>query len=126
MKSKEFFKTLVIGASENPDRYANKAIKLLIKKEIPVVAIGNKEGIVEGVKIEKGKKSFNSIHTVTLYINPKIQTEYYEYIINLKPKRIIFNPGTENPEFYKIASEKGIITEEACTLVLLNLGEYDN
>ena len=125
MKSKEFFKTLVIGASEKPDRYANKAIKLLIKKGFPVVAIGNKEGTVEGVKIEKGKKSFNDIHTVTLYINPRIQTEYYEYIISLKPKRIIFNPGTENPEFYKIASENGIAKEEACTLVLLNLGEYD-
>ncbi len=117
-------KTLVIGASDNPERYSNKAIQLLTSKGHPVVAIGNRESQVNEVQITKSRLQYNDIDTVTLYINSKIQREYYDYIINLKPKRIIFNPGTENQEFYDLAEENGITTEEACTLVLLNLGQY--
>ncbi len=118
------YKTLVIGGSENPERYSNKAIKLLLSKGVPVVAIGNKIGEVEGVKLEKEWMSYSDIHTITLYINSTIQKEYYEYILSLKPKRIIFNPGTENPELFELARTQGIEVENACTLVLLNLGQY--
>ena len=117
-------KTLVIGASDNPERYANKAIRLLTTKGHPVIAIGNRESRVNDVHITKSHLQYDDIHTVTLYINPKIQREYYDYIISLKPIRIIFNPGTENQEFYNIAKDNGIIPEEACTLVLLNLNQY--
>ncbi len=116
--------TLVIGASEKTDRYANMAVRLLLKKGKKVVAIGNKSGNILDIPIHKEKVHLENIHTVTLYINPTIQTEYYDYILSLQPKRIIFNPGTENESFKKMADSAGIITEEACTLVLLNLNQY--
>ena len=117
-------KTLVIGASENPDRYSNMAIKKLRNNLHPVVAIGNREGKVLDVDIIKGRPAFKDIDTVTLYINPKIQKDYYEYLLSLQPKRIIFNPGTENPEFENLAENKGIKTIEACTLVMLSVKNY--
>src|SRR5690606_13087189 len=103
-----------------PDRYSNMAIKKLRNYNHPVVAIGNKAGKVLDVDIIKGRPSFEDIDTVTLYINPKIQEDYYEYILGLQPKRIIFNPGTENTEFENRAEAKGIKTMEACTLVMLS------
>ncbi len=116
--------TLVIGASENPERYSNMAIKLLRKKGFKVLAVGQKEGQVGDVMISKIKENFENIHTITLYINPKIQEDYIDYILRLKPERIIFNPGTENDVLEQKAHSEGIKTEEACTLVLLNLGQY--
>jgi predicted CoA-binding protein len=117
-------KTLVIGASENPSRYSYLAINSLLQHKHQVVAIGTKAGQVSGIKIETHKVPFDNIDTVTLYINPDIQKEYYDYIIGLNPKRIIFNPGTENYELEKIAQQNGIKTEEACTLVLLSTNQY--
>ncbi len=117
-------KTLVIGASENPERYSNKAIKKLLKHSIEVKAYGRRKGTVENVEIETEKKSFDNIHTVTMYIGPKNQPEFFDYIISLKPKRVLFNPGTENLEFEQILTMNNIGFERACTLVLLNLGEY--
>jgi hypothetical protein len=117
-------KTLVIGASEKEDRYSNMAIKKLRANNHSVVSIGNKEGKVLDVDIIKGRPAFEGIDTVTLYINPKIQQEYYDYILGLHPKRIIFNPGTENIEFETMAEEKGIKTIEACTLVMLSIKNY--
>lgn len=117
-------KTLVIGASENPDRYAYKAISLLTAYHHDIVAIGQKEGAVGGVPILTTMPIIEDIHTVTLYLNPSRQAAYYDYILNLAPKRIIFNPGTENPVLVKLANEKGIETEEACTLVLLRTNSY--
>ena len=117
-------KTLVIGASVNPERYSNKAIQLLKANGHQVVAIGNREGIAHGIQITKIKEFFTDIDTVTLYINPRIQSEYYQYILDLHPRRIIFNPGTENPELSDLAEENGILTENACTLVLLNLKQF--
>jgi predicted CoA-binding protein len=117
-------KTLVIGASEKPDRYSNMAIRLLLKKGKQVVAIGSRTGQIEGVFIQEGLPNFEDIHTITLYINPEIQKKYYEYILALQPKRIIFNPGTENRALKEMAESAGIKTEEACTLVLLNLNLY--
>ncbi len=117
-------KTLVLGASLKINRYSNFAIKKLIKNGHEVVAVGLKVGEVNGVKIETGKLDFNSVDTVTLYLNAKRQKEYYDYIISLKPKRVIFNPGTENMEFMKLLEVKGIEAEESCTLVLLSTKQY--
>ncbi len=90
----------------------------------PVVAIGLKRGEVAGVNITTEKEDFKDIDTVTLYLNPKRQQEYYDYIISLHPKRVIFNPGTENPEFYELLRNKKIEVEVACTLVLLGTNQY--
>jgi hypothetical protein len=117
-------KTLVLGASENPDRYSNIAIKRLLNKGIDVVAIGIKTGEVDGVKIEIIKKEFVDIDTVTLYLSAKNQVEYYKYILSLKPNRVLFNPGTENSDFEALLTKNGISFERACTLVLLSLGKY--
>lgn len=117
-------KTLVIGASENAERYSNMAVKKLVAHNHPVVAIGNKEAVINEVKIVKDKPVIEDIDTVTLYLNPANQKPYYDYILSLNPKRIIFNPGTENKELEKLAAEKGIQTMEACTLVLLSTNQY--
>ncbi len=117
-------KTLIIGATTNPERMAFKAAQRLKKNGHEVVLIGNKSGEIDGNPIYTGKIVLNDIDTVTLYINPKIQTDYYDYILALHPRRIIFNPGTENSVFKKLAEDEGIETENACTLVLLSLKEY--
>jgi predicted CoA-binding protein len=117
-------KTLVIGASTKPDRYSNRAIKALRKKNHDTVAIGLREGKVEDVSIDTTQKEYNDIDTVTLYLNASRQEAYYDYIINLNPKRVIFNPGTENFEFYKKLEAKNIEVEVACTLVLLATNQY--
>jgi len=117
-------KTLVIGASENPSRYANKAIHRLLKNDHEVVAIGKKTGKVSEVEILTGLPELKDIDTVTLYINPTVQKEYESYIISLNPKRIIFNPGTENPAFIQRARKEGILTKIACTLVMLSIDNY--
>lgn len=117
-------KTLVIGASENPSRYANIAINRLVSYNHPVVALGLREGEVAGVPIETGEPQFKDIDTVTLYLGPPRQPQYYDYILSLDPQRVIFNPGTENPEFYKLLRDKGVEVEVACTLVLLATSQY--
>jgi len=117
-------KTLVIGASTNPDRYSNRAIKALRKKKHETVAIGLREGKVEDVNIDTEYKNYNTIDTVTLYLNASRQKAYYDYIISLNPKRVIFNPGTENFEFYKKLEAEHIQVEVACTLVLLATNQY--
>lgn len=117
-------KTLVLGASDNPSRYSFLAVNRLRSLGHPVVAIGKKTSIVSDVTIEKDKKKFDNIHTVTLYLNPLHQKEYYEYIVSLKPQRIIFNPGAENDELYDLARQHGINPVEACTLVLLSTSQY--
>lgn len=116
--------TLVIGASLNPNRYSNIAIKRLADKEYTVVAIGLRKGKVGIVEIETQQKAYKNINSVTLYLNPKRQEEYYNYIISLQPKRVIFNPGTENMEFVKLLQENNIESEIACTLVLLSTNQY--
>jgi predicted CoA-binding protein len=119
-------KTLVIGASENPERYSAKAIKALVDNKHEVVAIGLREGEVAGVPFNAEKKEYENIDTVTLYVGPKNQPDYYDYIMGLRPKRVIFNPGTENPEFIEQLKAADIYPEIACTLVLLATGQYEN
>ncbi|MDX1278101.1 CoA-binding protein [Oceanihabitans sediminis] len=117
-------RTLVIGASLNPDRYSNMAINRLVNHNHETLAIGLRNGEVAGVNIDTELKPYEDVDTVTLYLNPKRQEEYYDYIVSLKPKRVIFNPGTENPEFYAILKENNIAFETACTLVLLGTNQY--
>ncbi|MGV6828572.1 MAG: CoA-binding protein [Flavobacteriales bacterium] len=117
-------KTLVLGASLKPVRYSNIAIHRLLENNLEVVAIGLREGFVKEIPIIKNQENFKEIHTITLYLNAKRQKDYYNYILSLKPKRVIFNPGTENPELYAILQQNKINFEVACTLVLLRLGQY--
>ncbi|WP_347374826.1 CoA-binding protein [Aequorivita sp. Q41] len=117
-------KTLVLGASINPGRYSNLAINRLVNHGHKVVAIGLKKGLVAGVSISTEKEAFKDIDTITLYLNAKRQLEYYDYIVALKPIRVIFNPGTENPELYEILRGGNIEYEVACTLVLLGTNQY--
>ena len=117
-------KTLVLGASDNPSRYSYLAIRKLVSHNHPVVAIGRRKGQVGDITIEKEHLAQDDIDTVTLYLNPSNQVEYYDYILGLKPKRIIFNPGTENNELIKKAKENNIEPVIGCTLVMLSIGLY--
>ncbi|GAA4815647.1 CoA-binding protein [Litoribaculum gwangyangense] len=117
-------KTLVFGVSLKPNRYSNYAIQRLVAKHIETVAFGWNSGEVLGIPINTELIPHDNIHTVTLYLNPERQKEYYNYIISLNPKRVIFNPGTENLEFYKILKSKNIPFEASCTLVLLSTNQY--
>ena len=117
-------KTLVVGASTKPERYAFKAINMLVDKGHSVLAVGQNAGEVAGVKIQTKAIPLKNIDTVTLYLNPTRQRDYYNYIVETKPKRVIFNPGTENPEFYQLLQLNGIKVEVACTLVLLTTNQY--
>ncbi|SHL16310.1 hypothetical protein SAMN05443669_100335 [Flavobacterium xanthum] len=117
-------KTLVLGATTKPDRYAFKAISMLVDKGHSVLALGQNAGEVAGVKIQTKAIPLKNIDTVTLYLNPTRQRDYYNYIVEAKPKRVIFNPGTENPEFYQLLKLNDIKAEVACTLVLLSTNQY--
>lgn len=117
-------RTLVLGASDKPDRYSFMVIERLIKAGHPVVAIGSRNGIVHGVKIYTETIPITDIHTITLYLSPSNQRTYYDYIISLRPKRIIFNPGTYNPELIALAKKNEIDCEIACNLVLLSTGQF--
>lgn len=117
-------KTLVLGASDNPARYSYLAINKLKDHGHPVVAIGRKIGKIGDVQIEKDHLPLTGVDTVTLYLNPMNQREYIDYILDLKPKRIIFNPGTENEQLISKAKENGIEPVIGCTLVMLSIGNY--
>jgi len=117
-------KTLVFGASTKPDRYSYKAIQLLKANDHEIVAIGGRESEVLGIKVIKGHPEVNDIHTITMYMGATRQVDHEDYLISLHPKRIIFNPGAENESLYKRAEEMGIEVLEACTLVMLNTGQY--
>ena len=117
-------RTLVLGASENPSRYSNLALQRLQSHQHPVVAIGKHKGMVGNAVIETEKREWKDVDTVTLYLNPTNQKEYYNYILSLKPQRIIFNPGAENEELAELATSKGILPVEACTLVMLSTNQY--
>lgn len=117
-------KTLVLGASTKPARYAFMAIEKLVEKGHSVLAIGQNAGEVAGIKIQTKAVPLKNIDTVTLYLNPARQRDYYNYIVEAQPKRVVFNPGTENPEFYQLLKLNDIKVEIACTLVLLSTNQY--
>jgi predicted CoA-binding protein len=117
-------KTLVLGATPNTGRYANIAANRLVRSGHSIVNVGLKTGEAAGAPIEKPETIHNDIDTITLYVGPQNQPELYDYILETHPKRLIFNPGTENAELRDMANKKGIETEYACTLVLLSIGEY--
>ena len=121
MKNK---KTLVLGATTKPERYAFRAINMLTQKGHTVLAIGQNTGEVAGIKIYTKAIPVKNIDTVTLYLNPARQRDYYNYIIEAQPKRVIFNPGSENPELYQLLELNNIKFEIACTLVLLATNQY--
>ncbi len=118
-------KTAVIGASSNPQRYSFLATNMLLENKHEVLPLGIKKGEINGENIiTKWPSSIADLDTVTMYIGPKNQPEHYAYILGLKPKRIIFNPGTENPELSALANIQGIETIEACTLVMLRTNQF--
>jgi len=116
--------TLVIGASPKPERFSYTAVAKLIARNIPVVAVGLREGTISGVRIHKVFPDVSDIHTVTLYVGSRNQSVYYEYILNVNPKRVIFNPGTENAEFENTLRNEGIQVVHGCTLIMLDNGTY--
>jgi predicted CoA-binding protein len=117
-------KTVVLGATSRPEKYAYKAIMMLVDKGHSVIAIGQNAGEVAGVKIQTKAIPLKNIDTITLYLNPARQRDYYNYIVEAKPKRVVFNPGTENPELYQLLELNSIKAEVACTLVLLTTNQY--
>ena len=117
--------TLILGASPNPERYAFKAANLLRQHGHDVVLVGIKKGNIVGMEIQQDKNSIpKNIDTITLYLGPQHQEAWFDYILKVNPKRIIFNPGTENEALELLAQEHNIAIEQACTLVLLHTGQY--
>ncbi len=116
--------TVVLGASPNPSRYSNIAVKSLLKHDIPVIPVGKRKGKAGGLEIIRERPLVEDVHTVTMYIGPAKQKDYYTWLLSLHPSRIIFNPGTENEEFMGMAKKEGIEVVEDCTLLMLNAGRY--
>lgn len=117
-------RVLVYGASTNPARYAFMATELLLSKGHEVILVGHKPGEIDGIDIQVGQPDLADIHTVTLYVGPKNQLDLLAYVMRLQPKRVIFNPGTENPDLMKQLAAEGMEVEEACTLVMLHTGQF--
>lgn len=116
--------TIVIGASPNPARYSYLAVQRLAAHSHPVIAVGKRSGAIGSIPVQPNPPDIKEADTVTLYINPSLQPLYYDYLLSLHPRRIIFNPGTENKELEALAQKNNIATLEACTLVLLSTGQY--
>jgi len=117
-------KTVVLGASDSPMRYSFLAVRRLKSYDHPIVAIGKKKGFIDDIQIITEHPLMDDVDTVTLYLNPMHQKQYYDYILSLHPKRIIFNPGAENAELAALAKQNGIQPTNACTLVMLSTGQY--
>jgi len=117
-------KTVVLGATDNPDRFAYRAAHSLVRHGHPIAPIGIRKGTVAGQEISTNRPAITDVDTVTLYVGTRNLPEWYDYILGLQPKRIIFNPGTENNELQRMAQEQGIQTVEGCTLVMLSMGAY--
>jgi predicted CoA-binding protein len=117
-------KTVILGASPNPVRFSHKAVKSLLRHDQEVVAVGFREGLIGEEEIQVGMPPIEEVDTVSIYIGSSRQTDYYDYILSLKPKRVIFNPGTVNPEFMARLKREGIEPVAECMLVLLSEGDY--
>lgn len=116
--------TLVIGASLKESRYSNQCVKTLVSAHLPVTAAGLREGKIDGIPVQSGFPELHDIHTITLYLGPQNQESWYDYILKLNPKRVVFNPGTENPEFEDMLAENGIEVVEDCTIMMVQGGRY--
>jgi predicted CoA-binding protein len=117
-------KTVVLGATPNPERYAYLAVMKLHRYGHEVVPVGPRAGDITGIPIQVGQPPLEGVDTITLYLRAENQVPYYDYIFSLKPKRIIFNPGTENRDLTRMALEKGVEPVEGCTLVMLSTRQY--
>ena len=117
-------KNVVLGASPNPSRYSNKAVRSLLRREHEVVPVGTKAGEIKELEIQLGMPDIQDVDTVLLYVAPGRQPEYYDYVLSLKPRRVIFNPGTSNREFMDLLQENGIEPVEDCALIMLNAGDF--
>lgn len=117
-------KTVVLGASPNPSRFSHKAVKKLMRHDYEAVPVGKKEGSIAGKEILTGKPHIEDVHTVSLYIGSSRQKEYYDYVISLRPERVIFNPGTANPDFMDLLKQEGIDALNQCMLLMLNEEEF--
>ncbi|MDQ3048567.1 MAG: CoA-binding protein [Bacteroidota bacterium] len=117
-------KSVVIGASENPDRYAYKATMALQNHQHEVIPVGLREGNINGIPILKDQPKIEHVDTVTLYVGPQNQQAWMDYVLSLNPKRVIFNPGTENDDFENKLKGNNIEVVQGCTLVMLSIGNY--
>ena len=117
-------KTIVLGASPNPARYSHLAVARLLEKEYEVVPVGIREGAIAEQEIKVGRPSIEEVHTVSIYLSPQHQEQYLDYILELKPQRVIFNPGSENPPMMDKLEKEGIEVLAACTLVMLSVNNY--
>lgn len=117
-------KTVVLGAAENPDRYSCKAVKALLRNDYEVVPVGFRAGLIKDIEILTGKPHVEDVDTILIYMGARKQTDFYEYILNLKPRRVVFNPGAENPELQDILKEKGIEVVKDCALIMINTDHY--
>ncbi len=117
-------KIMVLGASPNRQRFSNTCVKSLIRYGYQVVPLGNREGEIAGHPIQLKRPQLKDIDTITIYLNAKNQEEYHDYVLGLKPRRIIFNPGAENPSLKEKAEKKDIEVVEDCTLIMLNSGYF--
>jgi hypothetical protein len=117
-------KVLVLGASPDPARYSNLAVRKLVAHGHQVIPVGIRDGIIAGLPIQKGQPEISDVHTITIYMNATRLEPLRQYVLSLNPKRIIFNPGAEHEEFYNEARERGIEVQEACTLVMLSVGNF--
>lgn len=124
MANEKLKKTLVLGASMNISRFSNICINTLVENNIPTEAIGLRQGEVAGIRIQTGQPQLSNIHTVTLYLGPANQKQYFDYIVSLSPKRIIFNPGSWNPDLVMLAKENNIEIVNNCTLMMISGGYY--
>ena len=120
------YKTLIIGAYVNPNRHSYKVVLKLLELDIKVVPMGINQGNIAGLSIVRPFEELKNIHTVSIYITPVVQKKYYRYILNLQPKRVLFNPGTENSIFSQILENHNIYWENSCTLVLLSTNQYQS
>lgn len=116
--------TLVIGASLKDSRYSNICVKTLVSGQFPVTAIGLREGSIDKTPVQAGFPELHTIHTVTLYLGPENQKPWYDYIMQLNPERVIFNPGTENQEFQDMLTDAGIEVTEDCTIMMVQGGRF--
>ena len=117
-------KTVVLGASPNPLRFSYKMVKSLLRHEIDVVPVGFRKGTINEVDILIGQPKIQNVHTISLFLGSRHQPAFYDYILKLNPKRIIFNPGTYNPELYELARKNGIETVIDCALIMLSKGTF--